>query len=117
MDITKLFHLYQRERQYQRCCFGEYKDLDSLNFASFLLFIEEYLKRTKRGYTGKWDQQLPDWLENTKEMNQGSSPVNAYEELIKVFVLAGAALETYCEINPDEWRKDSTEKIKKWTEQ
>ena len=116
MDIKKLFHLYQKERDYQKCCFGEYSDIDSLNFASFLLFIEQYLTKAKEGYSGKWGPQLPSWLKSSAEMKSGSSPVTAYEELVKVFVLAGAALETYADIDPEEWRKDPEEDIRKWTE-
>ena len=36
---------------------------------------------------------------------QGSAPVDAYEYLIKVFVLAGAALEAYTEVNVSNWRE------------
>lgn len=114
MDITQLFHLYKKEREYQKCCFGEYKDLKALNFSSFLLFIEKYLDKSKEGYTGKWVSKLPNWLESTTELKEGSAPVDAYEQLVKVFVLAGAALETYASINPDEWRKHPEEDIKKW---
>lgn len=114
MKLKELFELYQKEREYQRCCFGEYSDINSLNFASFLLFIEEYLKKAKEGYVGKWGPQLPPWLDTTSEMREGSAPAKAYEELIKVFVLAGAALETYADIDVSEWRKDPEDDIRKW---
>jgi hypothetical protein len=114
MNIRGLFEVYQKEREYQRCCFGEYSDLESLNFASFLLFIEEYLSKAKKGYCGKWDAELPSWLFNSNEMKEGSAPVRAYEELVKVFVLAGAALETFADISPTEWRKDLEEESNKW---
>ena len=115
MNITKLFQLYQRERAYQSCCFGEYSDLQSLNFASFLVFIEEYLAKAKKGYCGKWDdlENQPPWLLSSKEMTEGSAPAEAYEELVKVFTLAGAALETFANIDPEEWRNDP-EESKKW---
>jgi len=114
-NITQLFQLYQKEREYQRCCFGNYADLDSLNFASFLLFIEEYLGKAKKGYCGKWDdlENLPEWLRSSKETTQGSAPAEAYEQLVKVFALAGAALETFADINPEEWRNDP-EESRKW---
>ncbi len=114
MDIRGLFELYQREREYQRCCFGEYSDLKSLNFASFLLFIEEYLQKAKKGYSGKWEGQLPQWLMDSTEMIEGSAPVEAYEQLVKVFALAGAALETFSNINPEKWRTDPEEESTKW---
>lgn len=114
MDIKQLFELYKKERDYQKCCFGEYSEIDSLNFASFLLFIEKYLGKSKEGYSGKWETTKPSWLKSTTEMKGGSTPVKAYEDLIKVFVLAGAALETYADVVPDEWRKDPENDIKKW---
>lgn len=115
MDIQKLMGLYQKERMYQKCCFGDYHDIKSLNFATFLLFIEQYLKRAKKEYAGKWSSQLPPWLESTKEIQEGgSAPIQAYEELIKVFVLAGAALETYADIDPDHWREHFQDDMKKW---
>lgn len=116
MNITDLFNLYKREREYQNCCFGEYRRVESLNLASFLLFIRQYLDKTEAGYTGKWEQELPSWLTLSKEMREGSCPVKAYEELIKVFVLAGAALETYADVDPNEWRKDLSEESRKWRE-
>jgi hypothetical protein len=116
MDIKKLFELYQREREYQKCCFGEYDNINSLNLASFLVFIRQYLKKAEKRYAGKWEQNLPSWLLSSKEMQEGSSPVEAYEELIKVFVLAGAALETFANVDPGEWRKDLSEESRKWRE-
>lgn len=114
MDIRGLFELYQREREYQRCCFGEYSDVKSLNFASFLLFIEEYVQKAKKGYSGKWESELPSWLNGSQETQEGSAPVEAYEQLVKVFALAGAALETFADINPTEWRTDPEEESNKW---
>ena len=114
MDIRELFQLYQREREYQKCCFGNYSDLQSLNFASFLLFIEEYLSRAKKCYSGKWEGELPPWLISSTEMKEGSVPVEAYEQLVKVFALAGAALETFANINPEKWRIDPEEESTKW---
>ena len=114
MDSRELFKLYQREREYQRSCFGEYSNIKSLNFASFILFIEEYIQKVKKGYSGKWDETLPQWLLSSNEMKEGSAPVEAYEQLVKVFALAGAALETFADINPVDWRENPEEESSKW---
>jgi hypothetical protein len=111
----KVIELYRKERDYQRSCFGEYTNIKSLNFASFLNFIRTYLNKAEKSYSEKWDQDLPSWLENCKEMEEGTAPVEAYEELIKVMALAGAALETFTESNPTEWRTDPDES-RKWKE-
>ena len=100
----KVIEIYKKERQYQRECFGEYKKIPTLNLASFILFIEEYLKKSKEGYNGQWSKDLPQWLESCKEAAHGHAPILTYEYLIKVFTLAGAALEAYCELNPEYWR-------------
>lgn len=116
MDIQTLIELYKKERNYQKECFGEYSRIKALNFASFLNFIRIYLEKSEKEYSGVWDQHLPPWLIDCKErIDGGSAPVKAYEELIKVMALAGAALETYTDINPQEWRSDP-EEGKKWKE-
>lgn len=115
MNEKVLLELYKKEREYQKCCFGEYSDIPGLNFASFLNFIESYLKKAKESYAGKWEKDSPDWLLYCEEMNiGGSAPIKAYEEIIKVMALAGAALETFTSINADEWRKNIEEEGKKW---
>ena len=114
MDTASLFKLYEKERDYQKCCFGEYSEIDSLNLASFILFIENYIERTKKSYCEKWDDCLPEWFINSKEMKGGSAPVTAYEELIKVFVLTGAALETFLNVDVEEWRRNLHEEVIKW---
>jgi hypothetical protein len=109
--------IYKIERSYQRCCFGDYSKIKSLNLASFLEFIEEYLTKAKEAYCGQWQKELPIWLKNCKEMEQGlSAPTKVYEELIKVMTLAGAALETYAEIYPNKWRINPAEDSQKWKE-
>lgn len=116
MDIQTLIEIYKKERKYQKECFGEYSKIKSLNFASFLNFIRIYLEKSEKEYSGLWDQDLPPWLVNCKEMSEGgSAPVKAYEELIKVMALAGAALETYTILDPQEWRSDP-EEGRKWKE-
>jgi hypothetical protein len=40
--------------------------------------------------------------------------VKAYEELIKIMALAGAALETYTDIDPAKWREDLEAHMSKW---
>jgi hypothetical protein len=107
MDQETLFKLYMLEREYQRRAFGDYRNNDSLNLASFIVFLETYLKRAKESYAENWTPNLPGWLEGCTESNdQGTAPVKTYEFIIKIMALAGAALETYTEINPDEWRRD-----------
>jgi hypothetical protein len=117
MNQKKLFDLYLKEREYQRCCFGEYYDVKSFNLASFLNFIDTYLKKCQTAYSEKWDTETPPWLINCKEMLQdGSAPIQAYEDLIKVFALAGAALETFSDIDIDEWRRNPENDIRRWRE-
>jgi len=111
-DIIKL---YQKERDYQSKIFGEYKNNPSLSLSSFLVFLNSYLEKSKKYYSSKWTNQLPPWLLSTKEMvSQGSCPVECYEELIKIFTLAGAALESYCVIDVEAWREDGIKE--KWGE-
>ena len=108
MDEKTLFNileLYQRERHHETLKFGDYKKIKSLNFASFLLLIEEYVLRAKKAYTGKWSDELPPWLKNCAEYElHETAPIEAYAEVIKIMALAGAALETFAKIDPDKWR-------------
>ena len=99
--INQYMHnLYQKERDYERHVFGEYSQDKSLNFASFLIFLEHYIKKAKKAYTGKWDHNLPPWLVSCSEFNNhGVAPTKAYEEIIKVMALAGAALESSADID------------------
>jgi len=113
MDIETLMKIYIKEREYQKNCFGEYKDMNSLNFASFLNFIRQYLNKSEKAYAEKWDSELPGWLVMCDEMHEGTGPADAYEQLIKLFALAGAALETYTELDPEKWRANPDEG-KKW---
>ena len=112
--MNKVVEIYKKEREYQQRCFGDYKNLP-LNLGSFLIFIEEYLQRAKKAYSGLWQKELPDWLVGCEEMQDGSAPVKVYEELIKVMALAGAALETYSVLDPNQWRT-SPEEGRKWRE-
>jgi hypothetical protein len=107
MTTDDLMKLYEKEREYQKKVFGDYKNNPCLNISSFLMFLDNYLDKSKKFYTSKWTNNPPPWLKSTKEMaQQGSCPANTYEELIKIFVLAGAALESYTVIDPDKWRED-----------
>lgn len=107
--------LYKKEREYERSIFGEYANDPSLSFPSFLLFLEEYVKKAKEAYVGKWDKDLPPWLKTCIEhQNGGYAPVKAYEEVIKVLALAGAALETYSVIDPSKWRENAACDASKW---
>lgn len=115
MSELQVLELYGKEREFQTKAFGSYDDVDSLNFASFLLLIEEYINKAKKAYAGKWSKELPPWLESCNEFEiEGTAPVKAYEELIKVMALAGAALETYGEYNPEKWRADLEAALQKW---
>lgn len=107
--------LYQREREYEKAAFGDYKLDPSLSFPSFLIFLEQYIEKAKKAYADKWTNELPPWLESTIEhQNGGYAPVKAYEEIIKVLALAGAALETYADINPEKWRENCESDLMKW---
>jgi len=112
----EIIELYKRERKYQRMCFGEYSEIKTLNPASFLNFIETYLDKAKKEYSGVWTTQLPQWLSSCNEFEGGTAPVKMYEEIIKVMALAGALLETYAIFNPEKWRDDPELDIKKWKE-
>jgi len=112
VDIMKL---YFKERDYEVNVFGEYSDDKSLSFPSFLLFLKTYVDKAIAAYTGKWERELPPWLISCKEHeNHGVAPIKAYEEVIKILALSGAALETYTKINADKWRENSEEDSKKW---
>jgi len=114
MNVEKLIQLYEKEREYQKKCFGDYENVKSINFGSFLLFIEEYLRKAKAAYCGPWQKETPVWLVWSKEMEEGSAPVEAYEQLIKVMALVGAALETYSDIDSNQWRLNPEEDGQKW---
>lgn len=115
MERETLIELYKVERYYQEKAFGDYRDNDSLNLASFIVFLETYLKRAKESYAENWSSTLPPWLGAcTEHDQQGTAPVKTYEYLIKIMALAGAALETYAIVEPEEWRKDGVKE--KWLE-
>jgi len=115
MTKEDVLELYSKEREYEKCVFGDYKNVESLNFASFLIFIKEYCDKALTAYSGKWEKDIPPWLITCKELEtDGTAPVKAYEELIKIMALAGAALETYTDINPARWREDLEAHMKKW---
>jgi hypothetical protein len=114
MTRDEVLDLYVKERQYEEKVFGRYSDVKSLNVASFLEFLKRYINEAEKAYADAWTPSLPDWLETCSELElNGSAPVKVYEALIKIMALSGAALETYCIIDPTLWR--SGEAIKpKW---
>ena len=116
MDTNETIELYKKEREYEKNIFGDYANLKSLNLASFLVIIENYLNRAKAAYSGKWTKESPPWLISCLEMSQddNTAPVEAYEELIKIFALAGSTLEAYTNIDATKWRTNATEDMKKW---
>lgn len=115
MNEIAVLDLYGKERGFQTRAFGNYEDVESLNIASFLLLIEEYLNKAKKAYAGKWSTDLPPWLKNCAEYKaESTAPVKAYEEIVKIMALAGAALETYGEYDPEQWRADLENALRKW---
>jgi hypothetical protein len=115
MTPQQIFALYEKERDYETCVFGDYANVESLNLASFIVFLDTYLKKVKDAYTGKWEKELPPWLKECREKDQdGNAPVKAYEEIIKIMALAGATLEAYTEIDVSKWRENLDAEIQKW---
>ena len=107
MTKEEIIKLYEKEREYQREIFSDYKNNPSLNLGSFLLFLDNYLNKAKKYYVSKWTNELPEWLLSSKEfIQQGSCPAESYKELIKIFALAGAALESYSAIDVSKWRNE-----------
>lgn len=119
MEQSEIIKLFIKEREYETCIFGDYKNNPSLNLASFITFLKIYLDRIEKSYTGVWSpkEKFPDWLKNTVESESGgTAPIEAYENLIKLMSLAGAALEAYVEVNVNSWRKSPELDSKKWRE-
>jgi hypothetical protein len=113
--MDRILDLYKKERDFESKVFGSYADVESLNLASFIAFIEEYIKKVRSSYTGKWDSELPPWLITCREYElHGNAPVKAYEDMIKIMALAGAVLETYTQIDVSKWREDLEAAIQKW---
>jgi hypothetical protein len=116
MQIESILELLKKERGYEIKTFGSYDNYRSFNVMSFLTFIEEYITKCKHAYSSKWERSLPDWLLECKEISeQGTAPIEVYENLIKIMTLAAAALETYTQIDVEEWRKNLEPK-EKWLE-
>ena len=120
MRLNDVIQIYLKEREYERSVFGDYQNLPELSFPSFLIFLREYVDKAISAYTGKWDKELPPWLEGCIEMKQQegrsekSAPVKAYEEVIKIMALAGAALETYTNLDASKWRENPEVDARKW---
>lgn len=111
MSRNKLFELLEKELNYQKSIFGDYKNDPNLNVASLILLIRTYLDKAEKAYGSKWKHEMPDWLIRVKEqgddeLSSKPSPVETYEDLIKVFALSGAALLSFTNIDPDHWRED-----------
>ena len=120
MRRNEIIELFLKERDYEKSVFGDYKDLPELSFPSFLIFLKQYADKALQAYTEKWDSELPPWLKGCREMGdcqgtpKGSAPVKAYEEVIKIMALAGAALETYTDIDASKWRERPEMDARKW---
>lgn len=105
-----VIELYKKERLYQKTLHGEYTEAPQLSFPSFIIFLRRYLDKIEEGYTEGWTEEKPPWLMSSKEFElSGTVPVKSYMELIKLFTLAGAALETYTEIDVKQWRCELNE--------
>lgn len=118
MNIEEIFELYKKERKYEKEVFGDYKYLRELSFPSFIVFLKTYLSKIEKSYTEKWENELPPWLIDCQEFSMsGSAPAESYEQLIKLFALAGAALETYAKIDVEKWRSNPQEDMEKWKNQ
>lgn len=117
MSPEEVMKLYEIEREYETSVFGDYANVKSLSFPSFLILLDEYVQKAKKAYAGKWEGELPDWLVSCQEFDQdGAAPVEAYEQVIKIMALAGASLETYTTVRLAEWRKHPEEDKKKWSD-
>ena len=113
LRMDNIIRLYMKERKYQSQIFGDYKNNPKFNIATFILFIEQYLDKAKESYVNVWTSELPCWLNKCNESeNNSTAPVEAYESLIKAFVLAGAALEAFTDIDVSKWRNDGIKE--KW---
>ena len=120
MRLNDVIQIYLKEREYERSVFGDYENLPELSFPSFLIFLKQYVDKALQAYTEKWDSELPPWLKACREMSdcegtpKGSAPVKAYEEVIKIMALAGAALETYTDLDASKWREHPEVDALKW---
>ncbi len=107
MKRSEIKKLYDKEREYEEFMFGDYKKINSFNVATFLEFLRFYIDKATTSYTKEWNSNLPPWLKNCIESDeQKTAPVITYDCIIKIMTLAGAALETYTNIDVDEWRKN-----------
>jgi hypothetical protein len=115
MKSEDVIKLYEKEREYQKSVFGDYATDKSLSFPSFICFLQTYIKEVELYYTKRWQRILPEWMLNCIEYkNHKVAPVKAYEQLVKIFTLAGAALETYADIDPNKWRLNPEKDGEKW---
>lgn len=123
MTRDQVIALYNKERNYEEMVFGEYSKIRSLSFPSFLAFLRVYIEKAEEAYAGKWEKELPPWLKTCAEYEAeagglfakaGTAPVKAYEEVIKIMALAGAALESYATIDASKWREDPDVDAEKW---
>jgi len=122
MTRDQVIALFNKERNYEELVFGDYAQIPALSFPSFIIFLKDYVDKAEKAYTGKWEKELPPWLKSCRESELsgspegGTAPVKAYEEVIKIMALAGAALETYSVIDASKWREDPEKESQKWKE-
>lgn len=114
-DRNEIIELYKKEREYEECVFGNYAEVKSLNVASFIILLKNYINKIEKAYSGKWNKELPPWLLSCREFeNNQSAPVEVYEHLITIMTLSGAALESFTRVDPNEWRVNPDVDKKKW---
>lgn len=107
MERENVVRLYDKERRYQEKLFGNYEEDKSLNLASFLEFLRAYLDKANKSYTKRWVKDLPSWLKSCRESEtQNLAPAETYDALIVIMTLAGAALESFAEIDVSQWRPE-----------
>lgn len=107
LNKTELMSLYLKERDYEKEIFGDYEKNPCFNVATFLNFLDQYIAKAKKSYANEWIDKRPPWLLSCNEhKHQACAPVKTYEELIKIFALAGAALEAFTEIDHTMWREE-----------
>jgi len=105
--IENLIRLYLKEREYQNNIFGNPGENPVLTPNSFLTFLDIYLNKAKTSMCENWTDEIPPWLNHCRELDfQDKAPVATYGYLIKIFALAGAALESFADIDPEFWRTE-----------
>lgn len=113
-DVIKLL---EKEREYEKKIFGDYKELQFLNPASFLIMIQKYIGEMESAYQRPWKNrdEFPAWLKDCFEAKHANTaPTEFYENVIKLTALGMAILETYADLDVDKWRECPERDGQKW---